>query len=118
MNEEEIIKKAISEIEYYTKEIKDFKDCKTVVNDCRQTIDMIQGLLDLYNKEKEKNKELKEELNRQINTRIMSEEFIEKNFISKDKIKEILDTYRYTKIEETGKIIEFNRKIEGLVEEE
>lgn len=38
--------------------------------------------------EKEKNKELREELDRQINTRIINEEFVEKNFISKDEIRE------------------------------
>lgn len=32
-------------------------------------------------------KDIKEELDRQINTRIVNEEFIENNFISKDKIK-------------------------------
>ena len=33
-------------------------------------------------------KDIKEELDRQINTRIINEEFIENNYISKDKIRE------------------------------
>ena len=77
----------------------------------------VQGLLDLYKKEKEKNnnlqydkkfyqgvidelketnKELEEELDRQINARTINEEFIEKNYISKEEIRLLIKEYEFT----------------------
>lgn len=63
--------------------------------------------------EKEKNKELREELDRQINTRIINEEFIEKNYISKDKIREEIKELENMKVggETFVTSVNFARKI-------
>lgn len=81
MSEDKIINKAKSEIDYYTKEKDEFKDFNPVVQDCQNTIDLLQGLLDLYKQEKEKNKKLKqeyEELDENFTLVIIGKERIEK----------------------------------------
>lgn len=40
-------------------------------------------------------KDIREELDRQINVRIINEEYIENNYISKDKIRELINKYDY-----------------------
>ena len=69
----------------------------------------IQGLLDLYNKEKEKNKELLEErksyaeeyihnnpwLYKQLNELYVFKTDVEKNYIKKDKIRELAKKYEH-----------------------
>lgn len=50
----------------------------------------IQGILDLYNKEKEKNKELKRKYENAKDMYIIKDNEIQIEYISKDKIKEIL----------------------------
>lgn len=58
-------------------------------------IEAIQGLLDLYNKEKEKNKELETTIglfkNANKNMATIVNESYGKNFISKDKIRDIIE---------------------------
>lgn len=92
----------------------------------RQQYMAIENLLDLYQKEREKNKELTdfieaiEELKqakKPVTNLVYEMNKFKDDFISKDKIREILDTYRYTKIEDTGKIIEFYKAIQNLLEE-
>lgn len=51
----------------------------------------IQGLLDLYNKEKEKNKELTDEY--MIQKHLINADFL-KDYISKDKIRELQNKYK------------------------
>ena len=137
LSEEEIIKQTeiyinllVEERKYGTASIEQIRFQET-----------IQGLLNLYNKEKEKNKELKEELDRQINTREIEENFIEKNcwaefdekgnmklinYISKDKIKRFIedntkyisfgeqDTYLQGQRDENDEIMD---KLQELLEE-
>ena len=40
------------------------------------------------------------------------------NYISKDKIKAILEEYKYTEIGDSEKIIEFYKKVQSLLEKE
>ena len=54
--------------------------------------DAIQGILDLYNKQKEKNKKLEEERT-EIRKKIGKYINRNDNYISKDKIREIVDIY-------------------------
>ena len=74
-------------------------------------------LLDLYQQEKEKNKKL------QIRCKELIEEKQELNTallydnIHKDKIRAILEKYKYTEIVDTTKIIEFYKAIQNLLEE-
>lgn len=65
-------------------------------------LDMLQGLLDLYNKEKEKNKELYKDNQKQWEERCKLAIELDNNTISKDKIKE--------KIEELEQDIEKQEK--------
>ena len=58
---------------------------------CEQE-EAIQGLLDLYNKQKEKNKELTDEY--MIQKHLINPDFL-KNYISKDKIKNIIESSSY-----------------------
>lgn len=44
-------------------------------------------------------------------------EYIKKNYIHKDKIKEILDKYRETHIEDEYRIIQFYKELEKLLED-
>lgn len=44
-------------------------------------------------------------------------EYIEKNYIHKDKIKEILDKYGKTHIEDGYRIIQFYKELEKLLED-
>lgn len=66
----------------------------------------LQGLLDLYNKEKDKNASLKKQIN------LMKSININDNYISKDKIKKLYDFYKNTGYYELEKVLE-----ELLVEE-
>lgn len=54
--------------------------------------DAIQGLLDLYNKEKEKNKKLTDEY--LIQRDLINAEFLNENYISKDKINSKIAEYQ------------------------
>ena len=89
MSEEEIIKKANAIIENH-REI----DKMMVI----EMVDLIQGLLDLYTKEKEKNKELKmqlevEKIDNKYNQEEASEEMIPRYKI-KEKIEELNKEYK------------------------
>ena len=79
MSEEEIIKIIKKELTFFRCTADDIK-----------FKDAIKGLLDLYNKEKEKNKELEEE--NKILTKQLNSAF-DRGFIHKDKIREILNIY-------------------------
>lgn len=84
MSEEEIIKYFKEVISWYRENTPD-----RVYALNNKDIEMIQGLLDLYNKEKEKNRQGKMrivQLENEITARI---EDVNKYFISKDKIKEL-----------------------------
>ena len=70
----------------------------------------------LYNKEKEKNKELMQEYHKRVQEKIDLRNEIE-NYISKDKIKEILEKYKYTEITEKDNVVKFYKEIEDLLEE-
>lgn len=92
MSEEEIIKilKEINIVDFYNT----YTDSMTDFSEPRKYCDAIQGLLDLYNNEKEKNKKL---IDGQIET---LEKILEKilaplleKFISKDKINEKIEEY-------------------------
>lgn len=81
MSEEEIIKQTeiyinllVEERKYGTASIEQIRFQET-----------IQGLLDLYNKEKEKNKEYERQLDL---------DYVDENFISKDKIREKIEEYK------------------------
>ena len=92
MSEEEIINKA-----------------KLIINNHREIdkmmviemVELVQGLLDLYNKEKEKNKELEMQLlekdlyidGLKEDRRIAIKEIQEEYYISKDKIREKMDCF-------------------------
>ena len=78
-------------------------------------IEYIQGLLDLYNAEKEKNRQCKmriEQLENEITARI---EDANKNFISKDKIKRMLKELKeityIEHIEDTSEVIKFIKRL-------
>ena len=76
LSEEEIIKYFKEVISWYRENTPD-----RVYALNNKDIEMLQGLLDLYNKEKEKNEILEDTLNNSIDIR--------KYWISKDKIKEL-----------------------------
>lgn len=72
----------------------------------------VQILLDLYNKEKEKNKKLTDEY--LIQRDLINAEFLNENYISKDKIKEKIEELEKEKSKYTGyKGLEFSRT--GLI---
>ena len=73
------------------KEEEIIKEVKTMFKDSdskywigENGVKALQGLLDLYENKKQ-------ELERQINARMINEEFVENNYISKDKIRELFD---------------------------
>ena len=100
MSEEEIIKNAKKFIEYLETDLdgNDENGIKWILY--QRDLTTIQGLLDLYKKEKEKNKELELEIDK-INEEkelykfsgqnAFINVFINSNYISKDKIKEKIE---------------------------
>lgn len=98
LSEEEIIRNVKRIIEY--------KVISNYINnyDCR----VIQGLLDLYYKQQKEIEELKKqnyEIVKELKPRVQIDdtEYIERNFISKDKIREKIEeitSYAYTSVEE------------------
>ena len=100
MSEEEIIE----EVEKELKLAKNIDDVATTIRN-----EYIEGLLDLYNKEKEKNKELLQDrknyaeeyihnnpwIYKQLNELYVFKTDVEKDYISKDKIKDKIEEYRY-----------------------
>lgn len=100
MSEEEIIK----QVDFITKWISKIGLIKER--------EAIQGLLDLYNKEKEKNKENIEALEEWING-----ERISSKCVSKDKIKKILEFYAYASADNPDETIAFYLDIRRLLEE-
>lgn len=96
MNEEEIIK--------YTKNIINATYIKATNRNENGNIteqwlvnkNVIQGLLDLYNKEKEKNKKLNKYITDKVKTgkeiqTFINKGYVEQEYISKDKIREIIE---------------------------
>lgn len=63
-------------------------------------------------------KDIKEELERQINTRIINEEFIENNFISKDKIKEKIEELEVMSVSTDIYYEDIKKMFEELLEEQ
>lgn len=95
MSEEEIIKgitniiytcnEAIEDEEWYSQEERESAE---------EQVKFVQGLLDLYNKEKEKNKERKERLQEEINENCILKTKLYGESISKDKIREKIKYYK------------------------
>lgn len=145
MSEDEAIEIILDNKKEYEKIIKELEDITDAngnkpietIQDCQKFVQAIETILDLYQEDEEiikrlnaeyetaqgyivvLKKSLKEE--KEKNKEIEKENWImrtvDKQYISKDKIKAILEEYRYTKIEDTEKIIEFYKKIQGLLEE-
>lgn len=69
------------------------------------------GLLGLYNELKEKNASLQKEI------KLMKSININDNYISKDKIRELLKKYEKTNIEDYQAIIRFYKDLEKLLKE-
>lgn len=100
MSEEEIIKilKEINVVDFFNT----YTDNTTDFSEPRKYCDAIEGILDLYNKEKEKNKELEEKLQQykkieEIVNTITDDDIrnaiknAEKDYILKSKVKEKID---------------------------
>lgn len=51
----------------------------------------IQGILDLYNKEKEENKELHKEINQRVKLKLENERIVDEDYIPKSKVREKID---------------------------
>lgn len=83
----------------------------------KSDIDIVLNLIEKQQKElqqeKEKNKELIKR-NEALSNNMLS---LACNSIRKDKIREILEKYKYTEIGDTMKIIEFYKTMQGLLEE-
>ena len=95
MLSEEEIKEAIERLEYFEPE--DLIECAMY----RNCLEKVQGLLDLYNKEK--NRLLIEGKFREIADK---NSYIKDNYISKDKIKEKIEFYkRYGKIKNSDEYV-------------
>lgn len=60
-------------------------------NCCQLPISYIEKIIDIVEKQQKEIEELKEEIKRQGNTREIEEKFVEDNFISKDKIRELIN---------------------------
>ena len=96
MSEEEIIKYIENDIEIDTDTASWFEENNGIRKQIEKGIEAYKGILDLYNKEKEKNKELEKE-NLELHTEIANEVYwasspakqIEEHYISKDKIREL-----------------------------
>lgn len=71
---------------------------------------------DILEEYRQRIKELEEELNRQINARTINEEFIEKNYISKDKIKEKIE-YQNMLWNTPNRQKEYNQEVVEVLEE-
>ena len=84
LNEEEILDK-LRKMLYHTQRA---NECGLSNNDFKEDIEALEGILDLYNKEKEKNKELEEK-------RKTTMEVIGANYIHKDKIKDTVEYIRF-----------------------
>lgn len=118
MREEEIIKEVNRAI-YRLKEITDDEWFFEMDKQCLQAI---QGLLDLYQKEKEKNEELKEKYKRLIKAndnlkstkRIKTYKDVEKFFIPKSKVRELQDKYK-NKIEKLESKKIWNEPVDTII---
>lgn len=116
----------------YNIKLKEYKQNNVVRKDFEKSINAHQGLLDLYQKEKEK-REIAEENHKVLSLdiaqackdlglyedTIIADELvveINKKFISKDKIRELLEKYKYTQISDVDNIINFYKEIEELLE--
>lgn len=99
MNKDEIIKYIKDEIEDDKDTMSWFDDKNNVVRkDFEKSINAHQGLLDLYQKEKEKNKELKKE-NEKLDEKFkyaVPDEIVDELYISKDKIRQLIKNKAYT----------------------
>jgi len=92
LSKENVIKDTVNQFIEYAEEMLDSYDYERPVDVTinKEDIECIKGLLDLYNKEKEKNKELEKTILEFVNDR---ERILKTPVISKDKIKEIADDY-------------------------
>lgn len=106
LSEEEIIKDLKKYISFANKS-ENFSNN----NDFKWNVELseiIQGLLDLYNKEKEKIQKYEKQLNL---------DYVDENFISKDKIKEIMYPTPNNPIPPEVQMSKMYRKIIELLEE-
>jgi lipopolysaccharide biosynthesis regulator YciM len=87
MSEEEIMKILKDKVELWDKQRPEYSFSE-IVDEIDKENKAIQGLLDLYNKEKEKNASLQKEI------KLMKSININDNYISKDKIREKINYYR------------------------
>lgn len=91
MSEEEIMQGINKTIRFMKEELKADHSCFTI-----QELWAVNGLLDLYQKEKEKNKELEKKLANRIE---LLDYMISKDYISKDKIKAKIHAFKEIKKE-------------------
>lgn len=117
-DEKKAIKIIREDIEVY-KEKGAWKENFILVKSLRTLLNLIEKQQEELQQEKEKNKELEEKQDRlAFKTNLYMNDVLSNNIVSKDKIRAILEEYRYTEIGDTEKIIEFYKKIQGLLEEE
>lgn len=123
MSEEEIINNIRASITYNENIYLLCDSLEDIIKNNNKQYDIqliVTGLLDLYNKEKEKNKELQIKLMEQDlfidglkeDRRIAVEEIQEQFFVSKDKLKKVADDY------ESKGYIEIAGAIQELLEED
>ena len=114
LSEEE--KKAINQLKadtsFYDYELKNGKYIYELfkIEVYKKDVDVLLNLIETQQKEIE---ELKKNYIRLQNT-----EAIQDIYIKKDKIKAILEEYKYTEIGDNEKIIEFYKKMQSLLEKE
>ena len=52
-----------------------------------------------------------------MENKVIAKEYVDKNYIHKDVIREIVKKYAYTKVDDTDKILAFYQEIKSKVEE-
>lgn len=110
MSEEEVIKVLKNHAQYTNAKVIDANTRKEY-----KVSEAIDGLLDLYNKEKEKNKELEEMLKHRIKyTNELEKDLFENasNYvIPKSKVREIFENYSQSSLMENNTFLEFKKEL-------
>lgn len=89
----------------------EYETCDHYSSDLIIELDDAEIILNLIEKQSKEIEELKKERATEI-------VYVDKNFVRKDKIKAILEEYKYTEIGDSEKIIEFYKKMQSLLEKE
>ena len=120
----DILKNSIADyvIGEYCEKCADNKICDDRNEDCyyQQAIDIV---VTAYEKEKEKNKELNKyiedraKIGKNIQT-FINKDYVEQEYISKEKIREILEYYKWTPADDTDSTIAFYSDIKKLLKGE